>query len=123
MTNANRKGKDYERHIAKTINDKLDSHCRRTPNSGGLSIKGDIIDTQGVMSRFHVECKKQERANVWKFMEQSRNDSGRRIPLVVMSKNHEDDYVFIELDDFLNLVLEIQELKNENQTSATGEDN
>jgi len=42
--NSQQKGKRAEREVAKLINKYLDTNVRRTPQSGGMSIKGDIID-------------------------------------------------------------------------------
>ena len=44
MINSQKKGKRAELEVAKLINKYLGTNVRRTPNSGGLSIKGDIID-------------------------------------------------------------------------------
>ena len=41
--NANQKGKRFERDVAKMINKKFETNVRRTPMSGGMEIKGDII--------------------------------------------------------------------------------
>ena len=42
--NSQAKGKRAEREVAKLINKYLGTNVRRTPQSGGLSIKGAIID-------------------------------------------------------------------------------
>ncbi len=44
MVNQRNKGKRGELEVVKIINKALGTNVRRTPNSGGLSIKGDIID-------------------------------------------------------------------------------
>ena len=98
--NANKKGKRFELKVAKYLAEKLQANIRRTPNSGGLSMKGDIL------------CiKNQEKLNIWKALEQSRNDclGNAKMPLVCFTKNFERDYVAIELDDFINLLIEVEE--------------
>ena len=50
--NANQKGKRFELKIAKDLAKKFDTNIRRTPNSGGLSIKGDIMTTSGILSEY-----------------------------------------------------------------------
>ena len=111
--NANKKGKRFELKVAKYLAEKLQANIRRTPNSGGLSMKGDIlcIDDQSILSEFNWECKNQEKLNIWKALEQSRNDcSGNaKMPVVCFTKNFERDYVAIELDDFVNLLIEVEE--------------
>jgi len=111
------KGKRFEREIAKQINKKFETNVRRTPLSGGLSFKGDIIsiDDNSIISEFSWECKNQEKLNIWKALEQSRNDAPQRtMPVVVFTKNHERDYVALEFEDFMNLLKELEDLRNEN---------
>lgn len=113
MINSNKKGKRFELRVAKYLAEKLNAHIRRTPNSGGLSMKGDImcIDDQSILSEFNWECKNQEKLNIWKALEQSRNDclGNPKTPVVVFTKNHERDYVALEMDDFVNLLIEVEE--------------
>ena len=77
--NANQKGKRFERDVAKMINKKFETNVRRTPMSGGMEIKGDIIciDDNSIISEFSIECKNQEKLNIWKALDQSRNDAPR----------------------------------------------
>lgn len=114
MLNANKKGKRFELRIAKDLAKKFDSNIRRTPNSGGLSIKGDILTTSGILSEFSWECKNQEKLNIWKALHQSENDAlgTMKSPVVVFTKNFEDDYVALRYDDFVNLLLELDEFRN-----------
>jgi len=51
--NANQKGKRFELKIAKDLAKKFDTNIRRTPNSGGLSIKGDIMTTSTRLNSSH----------------------------------------------------------------------
>ena len=115
MLNVNKKGKRFELQVAKYLSKEFETSIRRTPNSGGLSIKGDIMATQGILSEFNWECKNQEKLNIWKALEQSRNDciGSHKEPLVVFTKNFEKDYVALELKDFVQLLLELEQLRNE----------
>ena len=114
--NANKKGKRFELQVAKYLSKEFGSEIRRTPNSGGLSIKGDIMATQGILSEFNWECKNQEKLNIWKALEQSANDciGSHKQPLVVFTKNYEKDYVALRLQDFTQLLLELEDFRNEN---------
>lgn len=109
--NSNRKGKEFEQRIARQINEQFGTNVKRTPNSGGLSIKGDIIATSGPLSAYHFELKNQEKLNIWKALHQARGDRGSRLPLVVFTKNLEADYVALELSDFLNILKELEDMK------------
>ena len=113
--NANQKGKRFEREVAKLLNKKFETNVRRTPMSGGMSIKGDIIDINpdSVLYDYHFECKNQEKLNIWKALEQARSDRPMgKTPLVVFTKNFQSNYVAIELDDFMNLLKELEEFIN-----------
>jgi Holliday junction resolvase len=113
--NSQKKGKRFELQVAKYLSKEFETSIRRTPNSGGLSIKGDIMATQGILSEFNWECKNQEKLNIWKALEQSRNDciGSHKEPLVVFTKNFEKDYVALELKDFVQILLELEQLRNE----------
>ena len=113
--NANQKGKRFEREVAKLLNKKFDTNVRRTPMSGGMSIKGDIIDINpdSVLYDYHFECKNQEKLNIWKALEQARSDRPMgKTPLVVFTKNFQSNYVAIELEDFMNLLKELEDFRN-----------
>ena len=93
--NAKQKGNRFERQVAKQINKKFETNVRRTPLSGGMNFKGDIIciDDNSIISEFSFECKNQEKLNIWKALEQSKNDcatmGNRKKALVVFTKNFE----------------------------------
>ena len=46
MINSQAKGKKAERDVAKEINRFLGTNVRRTPQSGGMSIKGDKMNAK-----------------------------------------------------------------------------
>ena len=116
--NANKKGKRFELKVAKYLSREFNNiKISRTPNSGGLSLKGDIMATQGILSEFNWECKNQEKLNIWKALEQSANDciGSHKQPLVVFTKNFEKDYCALRLEDFVQLLLELEQLRNGNK--------
>ena len=113
--NSQKKGKRFELQVAKYLSKMFNSKISRTPNSGGLSLKGDIMATQGILSEFNWECKNQEKLNIWKALEQSANDciGSHKQPLVVFTKNFEKDYVACEMETFVQLLLELEQLRND----------
>jgi len=115
--NSQKKGKRFELSISKYLSKIFNSKISRTPNSGGLSLKGDILctDDNSILSKFNWECKNQEKLNIWKALEQSRNDciGSHKEPLVVFTKNFEKDYLACELETFVQLLLELEQLRNE----------
>ena len=114
--NANKKGKNFERAVARILNIAFNTNVRRTPMSGGMSIKGDIIDINpdSILFDYHFECKNQEKLNIWKALKQANGDRPMgKTPLVVFTKNFEKNYVALEFDDFINILLELEEFKTE----------
>lgn len=112
--NANQKGKRFELKIAKDLAKRFKTDIKRTPNSGGLSFKGDILTTSGILSEYSWECKNQEKLNIWKALEQSEGDARGtlKIPVVVFTKNFEKDYIALQYDDFVNILLELDEYRS-----------
>jgi hypothetical protein len=100
-----RKGKDYERYIAKLLAKAFDTNVRRTPCSGGLDIKGDLRNLSGPLEAYVFECKKQEKLNIWKCLQQTflQAGSGKK-GVLVFSRNHERDYVCMDIHDFIELL-------------------
>jgi len=117
--NSNKKGKRFERDVAKQLNKVFNTNVSRTPQSGGMSIKGDIIDINpdSILFDYHWECKNQEKLNIWKALAQARADRPMgKTPVVVFTKNFEKDYACLEFEDFMNLLLTIQQLQDEINT-------
>jgi hypothetical protein len=113
--NSQQKGKRAEREVAKLINKYLGTNVRRTPQSGGLSIKGDIIDINPDSAAFdyHFEIKDQKKLMIPKWWEQIYGDCPKgKIPINVFKMNARF-YATLEFTDFLNLLAELQELKEE----------
>ena len=112
--NANQKGKRFELKIAKDLGKRFKTDIKRTPNSGGLSFKGDIMTTSGILSKYSWECKNQEKLNIWKALEQSEGDARGTLktPVVVFTKNFEKDYIALQYDDFVNILLELDEYRS-----------
>ena len=103
MINSQKKGANYERKIAKAFG-KIYGKLKRTPLSGGMDWKGDIQAIESDMP-FSIECKKQEKLNIWKALKQAEEDcENDKIPIVVFARNRSKDYVVIELSNFVDIV-------------------
>ncbi len=118
--NSQKKGKRFELQVAKYLSREFNNiKISRTPNSGGLSLKGDILctDDNSILSKFNWECKNQEKLNIWKALHQSEGDcstmGNRKKALVVFTKNFEKNYVSLSLEDFVQLLLELELLRND----------
>ena len=53
---------------------------------------------------FSVECKNQEKLNIWSSLEQAETNAGPHIPLLVFKRNRSKTYAVLELEDFIDLI-------------------
>jgi len=108
MINSKQKGNRAEREVAKIINKTLNTNIKRTPQSGGMDFKGDLIDTNSnsIAHQFSWEIKdrKQLRINDW--WKQTTNDCpANKIPVLVFKLNGHF-FTMIRLEDLLGLLKE-----------------
>lgn len=53
---------------------------------------------------FSLECKNQERLNIWQALEQAEGNSGFNLyPAVIFKRNHSEIYIAMEFEDFLEI--------------------
>ena len=112
MINSNAKGKRGELQVVKIINRYLGTNFRRTPNSGGLSIKGDVIDidNNNPLYEFHIEIKNTNTLQIPKWMQQIENDMPLGKSGLLIAKFKHDWFTWLRLQDFLFLISTIMEL-------------
>ena len=65
---------------------------------------------------FSFECKNQERLNIWESLSQAEDNSGKHIPAVLFKRNRTKTYITLDLEEFLKLIGEIDELQTTNET-------
>jgi len=53
-----------------------------------------------------VECKNQEKLNIWSSLQQAEDNAGEHIPLVVFKRNRSKTYVAFELDKLMEILNE-----------------
>lgn len=103
MSRAEReKGARGEREVA-AIFQAHGFDCARTPNSGGLRLRGDLYGDLPV----HVEVKRQEGARPWLWMAQAEAEAPAGVtPLVVFRRSGGKWYALVALEDLLPLIAE-----------------
>tara|TARA_R100001440_G_scaffold75743_1_gene103884 strand:+ start:5909 stop:6283 length:375 start_codon:yes stop_codon:yes gene_type:complete len=118
MINSNAKGKRGELAVVKIINKYLGTNFRRTPNSGGLSFKGDIIDIDNTnpLYDFHIEIKNTNTLQIPKWMEQIENDQPLGKTGLLIAKFRGSWFSWLSLEDFLYLISQIMELQKKVRT-------
>lgn len=102
MTNSKQKGARAERELANILKEHgYDAH--RTAQYCGNT--GDAADVVGLPG-FHIECKHQERMELYKWYAQAVNDSKGKedIPLVIHRQNNKPWLVSLSLEDFLKII-------------------
>jgi len=105
--NIRNKGKRGELTVAKMINKALGTNVRRTPNSGGLSIRGDIIDISpdSVIHDCHFEIKNTKTVLFPKWWDQATGDAISKKPTLVFK--HKGQWICVQyLNDWLEKISE-----------------
>ena len=115
-----RKGRVGEAEWVKILNHKFGVDYARTPMSGGMDAKGDVIKKWGSKASrvddCHFEIKRQENLNIHKAIEQAQRDCRpNKIPVVAHRRSNDQWKVTMYADDFLNLVKELDEQESENK--------
>lgn len=101
---AKRKGSDYERKIAKLFSKAFNTNVRRTPGSGNLDISGDLRNLSGPLEAWVFELKKQEKINIWACIHQAQREAKYKKWALIFSRNREQDYVVLDINDFIELI-------------------
>lgn len=100
--NSKQKGAVGEREVAKILREHgYDAH-RTAQYCGNTGEAADVVGLPG----FHIECKRAERMELYKWYAQSVRDSSgsEDIPIVVHRKNNADWLVSMSFEDFLRIV-------------------
>ena len=66
---------------------------------------------------YSFECKNQERLNIWESLSQAEDNSGEYTPAVVFKRNRTKTYIALELEEFLKIIGEKNELRRTHKTS------
>ena len=53
---------------------------------------------------YSIECKNQEKLNIWSALEQAENNSGDYDPVLIFKRNRTKTYAVLELKDFIRLI-------------------
>lgn len=114
--NVRRKGNAGEREWAKIVNKTFGVQFARTPLSGGLDLKGDLLKKYGsqasIADEFHWEVKRVEKLNIHKALQQAIRDSRPPlIPCVPHRRNDEEWFITLQAKDFLNILVELEDLR------------
>lgn len=104
--NSKNKGARFERTIASKLKE-YGYEARRTQQyCGNTGEASDVVGLPGI----HIECKHQERMQLYDWMDQAKRDSKGtdKIPTVIHKKNNCEILVTMRFDDFMRLYREFE---------------
>ena len=99
--NSNQKGKRAELELANLLKDYGFHDARRSQQYNGIG-EGDVVG----LNNIHIECKRVEKLNVYKAMEQAEDECKGLVPIVMHRKNNEEWKVTMQLDDWVDFYRE-----------------
>lgn len=97
--NANKKGKRGEREAAALLREYGFEARRGQQFSGG----GDSPDVVHSIPNVHIEVKRTEALSLYKAMDQAREDSGGKVPVVLHKRNGREWLAVIPASDLLRV--------------------
>ena len=107
---AKAKGRRLQQQFMQLLIEKLDIDPEdiesRSMGAGGE----DLIMSKAARNKFpySVECKNQERMNIWQAWEQANNNKGIYEPLVVIKKNGVNPLIVVDAESFLDMIKEFK---------------
>ena len=106
---AKNKGKRLQNKIRDLILEKFDILESDDVRSITMGDSGEDILLSPAARKvfpFSVECKNQEKLNIWSALEQAEDNSGNHTPLVIFKRNRSKTYAVLEFDKLLELLNE-----------------
>ena len=102
------KGRRLQQQFMQLLIEKLDIDPEdiesRSMGAGGE----DLIMSKAARTKFpySIECKNQERLNIWSAWEQANGNKGLYEPLVVIKKNGVRPLIVVDAENFLEMIKE-----------------
>ena len=100
------KGRRLQNKVRELLIEKFDFH----PDDIKTAVMGesgeDIRLAYSARKKFpfSVECKNQEKLNIWSSLEQAEDNATDYKPLLIFKRNRSKTYVTLSLEDFLDLL-------------------
>lgn len=111
------KGKRGEREAAAELAAVFACDAKRGVQYQGGPESPDVV-LQGV--NVHVECKRTETINVYKALEQARDDAGEKTPIVWHRRNGKGSVVIVSVDDLIPLARAIVVSRGDKPANVAG---
>ena len=107
LRSAKNKGKRLQNKVRDIILEKFDSLEPDDVRSITMGDSGEDILLSPAARRlfpFSVECKNQEKLNIWEALDQAEGNSGKHTPLVIFKRNRSKTYAVLEFKELLKLL-------------------
>ena len=107
-SSAKAKGRRLQQKFMQLLIEELDIDAEDIESRSMGASGEDLIMSKAARNKFpySVECKNQERLNIWSAWEQANANKGIYEPLVVIKKNGVNPLVVVDAHNFLELVKE-----------------
>ena len=107
-SSAKAKGRRLQQKFMQLLIERLDIDPEDIESRSMGAAGEDLIMSKAARTKFpfSVECKNQERMNIWSAWEQANNNKGIYQPLVVIKKNGVPPLVVLDAENFLEYVKE-----------------
>ena len=105
VQSAKAKGRNLQKWTRERLIEELEIH-EEDVESRSMGASGeDLIMARAAREKFpySIECKNQERVNVWESYKQALENSGDYEPIVVIKKNHHKPLVVIDAEAFIKM--------------------
>ena len=105
VQSAKAKGRNLQKWTRERLIEELEIH-EEDVESRSMGASGeDLIMARAARKKFpySIECKNQERGNVWESYKQALENSGDYEPIVVIKKNHHKPLVVIDAEAFIKM--------------------
>ena len=103
---AKAKGRRLQQQFRELLIEKLGIHPEDIENRSMGAGGEDLIMARAAREKFpfSIECKNQEKLNIWSSLEQAENNSGSHTPLLIFKRNRTKTYAVLEFDKLLELL-------------------
>ena len=104
---AKNKGKRLQNKVRDLILEKFDTLESDDVRSITMGDSGEDILLSPAARKlfpFSVECKNQEKLNIWSALDQAEQNSGEHTPLVIFKRNRSKTYAVLQIEKLLELL-------------------
>ena len=102
---AKAKGRNLQKWTRERLIEELDIHPEDIKSTSMGAGGEDVIMARAAREKFlySIECKNQEKLNVWSAYDQAESNSGNYEPLVVIKRNRQKPLVVLDAEYFMKL--------------------